>query len=153
MSNWVQIDLLDAIADAEAVAKKKKEDDESLYPWKHKEVCEHWHDVSYNDYGDFVNNVYTFMGGGVKDRRRVIINAAVDRPCLYYTFGVEDESSASYQPLVRDESQVVGIYDGVDEIMEHVSRRLNEFCKGYDVKPDHIDAALNEMKKNISKRI
>lgn len=152
MSNWVQIDLLDAIADAEAVARKKKEDEESLYPWEHRPVCEKWHEVSLNEYGDFVNNVYTFMGGGVKERRRVIINAAVKRPYLYYTFGVEDEKSAAYQPLVIDESQADGIYDGIDDIMVHVSKRLNEFCTGFDVTSDNIDRALNEMKKSIGER-
>lgn len=146
MSNWAQIDFFETLVSGEPTPEQRSVD---IVPTKYGPLCSRMDEAEKNDYGDFINKTYTFVGGNVKGGGMVEISVAVKRPCFYYAFGVNDGNGGSFQALCIDSEREHGIYDGITDVMRHTAKKLKEFCIGYNVKQSHIDKVLNDLRKAI----
>lgn len=142
-----QIDFFDGLySSAETI------DYEGISSRRSAASCETWDNSTTNDYGDFVGGTRTFKGGSSKDRSFVSIEVARLGDDLYYAFGASDGVSASFQSLSMNNEQTDGIYDGVEDILRHVSSMLKEFCTPLCVNGRHIDKALNDFRKELTRK-
>lgn len=115
MSEWVQLDLLDAIAEAERKLKPKAE------------LCRAWKGAVKNDNGVYVVNTRAYPAGSRKD---VFLELCV---ALCYPYVVceldlestKDNSYGSYHPLCDDSMFRFSVFDDPYQVECQMTTALN----------------------------